>query len=58
MKGTMYCLMENGRLERKETLPEASEPGALDTDRFIYQLCGGEYNGKMWSFAALRRYTL
>jgi len=53
MKGTMYCLMENGRLERKETLPEASEPGALDTDRFIYQLCGGEYNGKMWSFAAL-----
>jgi len=53
MKNGLYCLMENGSLRAAETLPEASEPGTLDTDRFIYQFCGGEYSGKMWQFAAM-----
>jgi hypothetical protein len=53
MKDGLYYLMENGSLQAAETLPEADEPGTLDTDRFIYQFCGGEYNGKMWLFPAL-----
>ena len=53
MKDGLYYLMENGSLQAAETLPEPSEPGTLDTDRFIYELCGGEYSGKMWQVAAL-----
>jgi len=45
--------MEDGTLRPAETLPEPDEPGTLDTDRFIYELCGGEYSGKMWQYAAL-----
>ena len=49
----MFYLMEDGTFKEANLLPEAKEEGTLDTDRFIYQLCGGEYNGKMWNYAAL-----
>ena len=53
MKDGLYYLMEDGTLKEADQLPEAEETGILDTDRFIYQLCGGEYSGKMWNYAAL-----
>lgn len=49
----MFYLMADGTLKESEQLPEVEEEGTLDTDRFIYQLCGGEYSGKMWNYAAL-----
>lgn len=38
--------MTDGTLKEKELLPEADEIGVLDTDRFLYELCGGAYDSR------------
>lgn len=38
--------MADGTLKEKGLLPEADEAGVLDTDRFLYELCGGAYDSR------------
>lgn len=40
--------MADGTLKEKELLPEAEETRVLDTDRFLYELCGGAYGGRSY----------
>lgn len=53
MEVRLLHMMADGTMKDAALLPEADEPGVLDTDKYIYQLCGGEYSGKMWQYAAL-----
>jgi hypothetical protein len=53
MESRLLYMMKDGSMKDAATLPKAEEAGTLDTDKYVYQLCGGEYSGKMWQFAAL-----
>lgn len=46
MTVTMLAPMMNGTLKNVSSLPEADEPGTLDTDHFLYELCGGEFSSR------------
>lgn len=51
----IYTLMKDGTYTNINILPkaESGEVGRLDTEKYIYQFCGGDYNGKLWKYPAL-----
>jgi len=47
MTKTKYLMqMTDGTLKEKELLPDAEETGTLDTERFLYELCGGDFDSR------------
>ena len=59
MKTMLLNYMSDGTLRDASTLPEPKESGVLDTDKFEYELCGGEFSsyynifGYYYDYAAL-----
>jgi len=44
MEAKILNLMADGSYKEARLLPDADEDGTLDTDRFLYELCGGKYS--------------